>query len=86
MIKAKRHYITTILAVVGCGALALTSCDKQKQGSDVPAGDAPAADAGAAADASAGSDEPDATSGAVDHEAMTHTDGADGGSPPPAEG
>lgn len=82
----KLGYGAATLVLIGCGALALASCNKEKPGTEVPAGDdAGAADGGAADGDAAGSDEPEATTGA-DHEAMTDGDTADGGDTPPADG
>ena len=73
------RYAAATLALTVCGALALASCNKEKQGTEVP-DDAAARDAGAA-ESEPGTDEPDATTGEVDHEAMTHGDAAEGDAP-----
>ena len=72
------------LVFVAASTIALASCDKEKPATEAPAGDEPSMEEPAARDAEPAEDA--ATSGAVDHEAMSHGDAHEGGEPPPDEG
>jgi hypothetical protein len=80
---------STRAALILVAALVLPSCDKEKPATEAPTGEEPAVSEEPLPGDDAGSEEPAedaATSGEVDHEAMSHGDQAEGGEASPDEG